>query len=114
VGARYSRLLQVGALILFAVVTAGAQSRFTLSVHTGRGANGYDVNSTMISGEKDMLLIDPQFTLSEAHKLAARIPVEEEPCSDLRHARASGSSFRSRGAEARPSQRKDSGATGDG
>ena len=27
----------------------------------------------MISGEKDMLLIDPQFTLSEAHKLAAEI-----------------------------------------
>jgi hypothetical protein len=27
----------------------------------------------MISGEKDMLLIDPQFTLSEGHKLAAEI-----------------------------------------
>ena len=35
--------------------------------------NGYDVNSTMISGEKDMLVIDPQFSLSEAHRLAAEI-----------------------------------------
>jgi glyoxylase-like metal-dependent hydrolase (beta-lactamase superfamily II) len=34
---------------------------------------GYDVNSTLISGEKDMIVIDPQFSLSEAHKLAAEI-----------------------------------------
>jgi hypothetical protein len=27
----------------------------------------------MISGEKDMLLIDPPFSLSEAHRLAAEI-----------------------------------------
>ena len=50
-----------------------AQSRFTLKVHTGRGQIGYDVNSTMVIGEKDILLIDPQFSLSEAHKLAAEI-----------------------------------------
>jgi glyoxylase-like metal-dependent hydrolase (beta-lactamase superfamily II) len=47
--------------------------KFTLKVHTGKGQIGYDVNSTMISGEKDMLVIDPQFSLSEAHKLAAEI-----------------------------------------
>ena len=59
-------------LILFtAASAASAQSKLQLTVHTGRGVNGYDVNSTMISGDKDMLLIDPQFTLSEAHKLAA-------------------------------------------
>ena len=50
-----------------------AQSKFTLKVHTGRGQVGYDVNSTMIIGEKDILVIDPQFSLSEAHKLAAEI-----------------------------------------
>jgi glyoxylase-like metal-dependent hydrolase (beta-lactamase superfamily II) len=60
-------------LALSIVATAGAQSKFTLKVHTGRGQVGYDVNSTMISGERDMLLIDPQFSLSEAHKLAAEI-----------------------------------------
>jgi glyoxylase-like metal-dependent hydrolase (beta-lactamase superfamily II) len=52
---------------------ASAQSKLQLKVHTGSGANGYDVNSTMISGEKDTLVIDPQFTLSEAHRLAAEI-----------------------------------------
>jgi glyoxylase-like metal-dependent hydrolase (beta-lactamase superfamily II) len=67
--------------ILFVVIltlavlaeVARAQSKLELKVHTGRGMNGYDVNSTMISGEKDMLLIDPQFSLSEAHRLAAEI-----------------------------------------
>src|SRR5690242_13615957 len=53
--------------------TCTAQPKLQLRVHTGRGANGYDVNSTMISGERDMLVIDPQFTLSEAHRLAAEI-----------------------------------------
>lgn len=50
-----------------------AQSHLEIKVHTGRGVNGYDVNSTMISGEKDMIVIDPQFSLSEAHRLAAEI-----------------------------------------
>jgi glyoxylase-like metal-dependent hydrolase (beta-lactamase superfamily II) len=52
---------------------AGAQTTLHLTVHTGHGANGYDVNSTMIAGDKDMLVIDPQFSLSEAHRLAAEI-----------------------------------------
>jgi glyoxylase-like metal-dependent hydrolase (beta-lactamase superfamily II) len=56
----------------FAAVS-GAQSKLQLQVYTGRGENGYDVNSTMISGEKDMLLIDAQFSLPEAHRLAALI-----------------------------------------
>jgi glyoxylase-like metal-dependent hydrolase (beta-lactamase superfamily II) len=50
-----------------------AQTHFQLKVHTGRGVTGYDVNSTMIFGERDMVLIDPQFTLSEAHRLTAEI-----------------------------------------
>jgi glyoxylase-like metal-dependent hydrolase (beta-lactamase superfamily II) len=66
--------LVAGVVVLFGALTAFSQTpKLTLTVHTGRGAIGYDVNSTMISGEKDMLLIDPQFTLSEAHKLAAEI-----------------------------------------
>ncbi len=55
------------------VASATAQPHLELKVHTGHGANGYDVNSTMISGQKDMIVIDPQFTLSEAHRLAAEI-----------------------------------------
>jgi glyoxylase-like metal-dependent hydrolase (beta-lactamase superfamily II) len=54
-------------------VAATAQSKLQLKVHHGAGQTGYDVNSTMISGEKDMLVIDPQFSLSEAHRLAAEI-----------------------------------------
>lgn len=62
------------ALAALALATgAHAQSTFTLKVHTGRGQIGYDVNSTMIVGERDILLIDPQFSLSEAHRLAAEI-----------------------------------------
>src|SRR5678816_48855 len=70
---RVFRVCWFMALVLLTASGALAQSRFKLTVHTGRGVDGYDVNSTMISGEKDMLLIDPQFTLSEAHKLAAEI-----------------------------------------
>jgi glyoxylase-like metal-dependent hydrolase (beta-lactamase superfamily II) len=55
------------------VLAPAAQSKLTLKVHTGRGQIGYDVNSTMIMGERDMIVIDPQFSLSEAHKLAAEI-----------------------------------------
>jgi glyoxylase-like metal-dependent hydrolase (beta-lactamase superfamily II) len=58
---------------LMLAVTTGAQSALTLKVHTGRGQTGYDVNSTMIIGERDILLIDPQFSLSEAHRLAAEL-----------------------------------------
>ena len=61
------------ALALMFTVAPAAQSKFTLKVHTGRGQVGYDVNSTMIIGERDMVVIDPQFSLSEAHKLAAGI-----------------------------------------
>ena len=57
---------------LFAA-NAAAQTHLEIKVHTGHGVNGYDVNSTMISGERDMIVVDPQFTLSEAHRLAAEI-----------------------------------------
>jgi glyoxylase-like metal-dependent hydrolase (beta-lactamase superfamily II) len=60
-------------LAVAALACASAQSKLQLKVHTGHGVNGYDVNSTMVSGEKDMLVIDPQFSLSEAHRLAAEI-----------------------------------------
>ena len=63
--------------VLFAIIAlataASAQSKLQLKVHTGRGMNGYDVNSTMISGKKDMLVIDAQFGLNEARSLAAEI-----------------------------------------
>jgi glyoxylase-like metal-dependent hydrolase (beta-lactamase superfamily II) len=67
-------MLKRTVLAFIALATAvSAQSKLQLKVHHGAGVNGYDVNSTMISGEKDMLVIDPQFSLSEAHRLAAEI-----------------------------------------
>jgi glyoxylase-like metal-dependent hydrolase (beta-lactamase superfamily II) len=68
-------MIRISAFVLafLAVATAGAQTKLELKVHTGKGQSGYDVNSTMISGEKDMLVIDPQFSLIEAHRLAAEI-----------------------------------------
>ena len=67
------RALASVVVVLLLTATSGAQAKFTLKVHTGRGQIGYDVNSTLIIGQRDMLLIDPQFSLSEAHKLAAEI-----------------------------------------
>lgn len=71
---RIHRVL-ASAAIGAAVFAAGAsaQSHLEIKVHTGHGVNGYDVNSTMISGQHDMIVIDPQFSLSEAHRLAAEI-----------------------------------------
>ena len=66
-------VLAIAAAAALGIAIPRAQSKFTLKVHTGRGQIGYDVNSTMVIGEKDMLVIDPQFSLSEAHKLAAEI-----------------------------------------
>jgi glyoxylase-like metal-dependent hydrolase (beta-lactamase superfamily II) len=70
---RYRSRRKLLLAVVAIAVTASAQSKLQLQVHTGAGVNGYDVNSTMISGEKDMLVIDPQFSLSEAHRLAAEI-----------------------------------------
>jgi len=69
----HTRLFRLLLTITALAAVAGAQTKLQLKVHTGVGVNGYDVNSTMIYGEKDMLVIDPQFSLSEAHRLAAEI-----------------------------------------
>src|SRR6185369_2697939 len=73
-GWRSGRNMRIAGLFLVVIAAvANAQSKLTLTVHTGHGQVGYDVNSTLISGEKDLIVIDPQFSLSEAHKLAAEI-----------------------------------------
>jgi glyoxylase-like metal-dependent hydrolase (beta-lactamase superfamily II) len=69
----WQRAGAMAALAVITMPTGRAQAPLNLKVHTGRGQIGYDVNSTMVIGEKDILLIDPQFSLSEAHKLAAEI-----------------------------------------
>jgi glyoxylase-like metal-dependent hydrolase (beta-lactamase superfamily II) len=59
-------LLAVGSL------QASAQSHLQLRIFTS-SPNGYSVNSTLVYGDKDAILIDSQFLLSEAHRLAAMI-----------------------------------------
>jgi glyoxylase-like metal-dependent hydrolase (beta-lactamase superfamily II) len=66
-------LLAITITVTLFAASALAQAHLEITVHTGHGVSGYDVNSTMISGDKDMIVIDPQFSLSEAHRLAAEI-----------------------------------------
>ncbi len=66
-------LLAIALVWLGLLPSAQAQSKLQLTVFTGKGVSGYDVNSTLISGDKEMLLIDAQFSLSSAHRLAAEI-----------------------------------------
>ncbi len=49
-----------------------AQSKLHLRVFTS-GPDGFSVNSTLIYGEKDAILVDTQFVMSEAYRVAAMI-----------------------------------------
>lgn len=60
------------ALSLAAATTAAADTKLTTQVFTG-GQGGFLVNSTLISGDKEAILVDAQFTLAEAHRLVAQI-----------------------------------------
>ena len=69
----------------------------------------------MIIGEKDVLLVDPQFSLSEAHRLAAELLESRKHLAVIHvNTPAPGSSVRPRGAEAGVSGREDCRAAGDG
>jgi glyoxylase-like metal-dependent hydrolase (beta-lactamase superfamily II) len=64
-------------ITLFSVaiaLTSGAavQAKTDLQVYTASPA-GFEVNSTLLTGGKDAILIDAQFTLADAHRLAAMI-----------------------------------------
>jgi glyoxylase-like metal-dependent hydrolase (beta-lactamase superfamily II) len=59
-------LLAIGGL------TASAQSHLQVRIFTS-SPYGYSVNSTLVYGDKDAILIDSQFLLSDAHRLAAMI-----------------------------------------
>ena len=61
-----------GLLLLVICTAVPAQTRLKLEVYTSP-ASGFSVNSTLVYGEKDAILIDTQFLLSEAHHLVAKI-----------------------------------------
>jgi glyoxylase-like metal-dependent hydrolase (beta-lactamase superfamily II) len=54
------------------VPTLSAQSKLHLRVFTS-GPNGFSVNSTLIYGDKDAILVDTQFVMSEAYRVAAMV-----------------------------------------
>lgn len=58
--------------IAAASTPAAADTKLTTTVYTG-SPGGFLVNSTLVAGEKDAVLIDGQFTLSDAHRLVAMI-----------------------------------------
>ncbi len=70
---RVSLLLAVVLAFIGLAPAAHAQGKLELTVFTGHGFQGYDVNSTIIAGEKELLVIDAQFSLSSAHRLTAQL-----------------------------------------
>ncbi len=61
-------------LLTLAALTApaAAETKLTTTVYTG-SQGGFLVDSTLVAGEKEAILIDGQFTLSDAHRLVAMI-----------------------------------------
>lgn len=62
------------ALLTLAALTApaAAETKLTTTVYTA-SQGGFLVDSTLVAGEKEAILIDGQFTLSDAHRLVAMI-----------------------------------------
>ena len=57
---------------MFAATTAAAETKLTTTVFTA-SQTGFLVNSTIVAGEKDAVLVDAQFSLADAHRLVATL-----------------------------------------
>ncbi len=60
------------ASLLASATLAHAETKLTTTVYTS-SPGGFLVNSTLVAGDKEAILIDAQFTLSDAHRLVASI-----------------------------------------
>jgi len=60
------------AALALGAVPARAQSKLTVQVLTA-SPQGFLVDSTLVSGEKDAILVDAGFTLADAHRFAGAI-----------------------------------------
>jgi glyoxylase-like metal-dependent hydrolase (beta-lactamase superfamily II) len=67
-----SKSLLAAALVSLSLGTAAADTKLTTTVYTA-SPGGFLVNSTLIAGEKEAILVDAQFTLADAHRLVAMI-----------------------------------------
>jgi glyoxylase-like metal-dependent hydrolase (beta-lactamase superfamily II) len=65
-------LLLATAAIVAVAPAARAEGKLTVQVITS-SPQGFLVDSTLVSGEKDAILIDAQFTLADAHRLVGAI-----------------------------------------
>lgn len=69
------RTLLLAALALFGLAargTAHAETKLTTTVFTA-SPGGFLVNSTLVAGEKEAVLVDAQFSLADAHRLIATV-----------------------------------------
>src|SRR5512140_67075 len=64
--------LTLGAATLATTATAHAETKLTATVFTA-SPTGFLVDSTLVAGDKDAILIDAQFDLADAHRLVAMI-----------------------------------------
>jgi glyoxylase-like metal-dependent hydrolase (beta-lactamase superfamily II) len=68
-----NKLLLASATLLAAAATpAAADTKLTATVYTA-SPTGFLVDSTLVAGEKEAILIDGQFSLADAHRLVAQI-----------------------------------------
>src|SRR5262245_61341097 len=67
-----SKTLTLLCALLVIVASATAQSKLQWKVYTA-SPEGFQVTSTLIYGDKDAILIDAQFTLSDARRLVDTI-----------------------------------------
>src|SRR5947209_17162565 len=69
-----TRLLPMSALLLLFVAasSARAETKLTTQVFTS-SPQGFLATSTLIAGEKEAVLVEGQFTLSDAHRLVGMI-----------------------------------------
>ncbi|MEO8704523.1 MAG: MBL fold metallo-hydrolase [Kofleriaceae bacterium] len=59
-------------LVLALTATAHAETKLTTAVFTA-SPGGFQVNSTLVAGDKEAVLVDGQFDLADAHRLVAMI-----------------------------------------
>jgi glyoxylase-like metal-dependent hydrolase (beta-lactamase superfamily II) len=67
-----SKSLLVAAVLALSAHTVAADSKLTTTVYTA-SPGGFLVTSTLIAGDREAILIDGQFTLSDAHRVVAMI-----------------------------------------
>jgi glyoxylase-like metal-dependent hydrolase (beta-lactamase superfamily II) len=67
-----SKLLALVAASLALATAAHAETKLTTTVFTA-SPGGFQVNSTLVAGDKEAILIDGQFDLADAHRLVALV-----------------------------------------